>query len=54
LPRQLGELTGPLGEQRVASQSEGPGAVRELGPAAAGGAVLGGRIDEEDGLANGQ
>ena len=41
---------GPVGEQRVAGQAERRGLVRELGPAPPGGAVLGGRVDEEDGL----
>ena len=50
IERAFRKLTGPLGEQSVASQPEGRGAVRELGPAAADGAVLGGRVDEEDGV----
>jgi hypothetical protein len=43
----------PLGEERVALKPEGGRAVRELGPVPSSGAVLGRRVDEEDGAANG-
>jgi hypothetical protein len=55
--RLLGELdqvAGTLGEERLALEPELRGAVRELRPAAAGGAVARRRVDEEDGAgANG-
>jgi hypothetical protein len=49
LARELGQVTRALREQRVAAQTERRGSVRELGPAASCGAVLRGRIDQEDG-----
>ena len=52
-PRELRELPGPLGEERVAPQPERGRRMRELGPAPAGRAVLRGGVDEEDG-ANGR
>jgi hypothetical protein len=51
--RELGEVPGPLGKERVAAQPQRGRPVGELGPAAAGGAVLGGRVDEEDDALNG-
>jgi hypothetical protein len=42
----------PLGEERIALQAEGRRAVGELGPAPAGRAVLGRRVDEEDDALN--
>jgi hypothetical protein len=50
---ELGQVPGPLREQRVAAQSRRGRAVRELRPAAAGGAVLGGGVDQEDDALNG-
>ena len=47
--RQLAQMPGLLGEERVARQPERGGAAGELGPAAPGRAACGGRIDEEDG-----
>jgi hypothetical protein len=52
LSRELAELTLPLGDERIARQPERGCAVRQLGPATAGRAVVGGRVDEEDGVAN--
>ena len=50
LPRELDQVARPLGEERLAAQAEPRGAVRELGPALARRAVVGRRVDEEDGL----
>jgi hypothetical protein len=47
------QVPGPLRQQRVAAQPGCGRTVRELRPAAAGGAVLGGRVDQEDGPFNG-
>ena len=50
--RALGELdqmARPLGEERLAGEAELRGAVRELRPALPGDAVVGRRVDEEDG-----
>jgi hypothetical protein len=48
-----GEVPGPLREQGVAVQPGRGRPVRELRPAAAGRAVLGGRVDEKDDALNG-
>jgi hypothetical protein len=53
LARELGQVPRALREQRIAAQPERGGAVRELRPAASGGAVLGGRVDEERDSFNG-
>ena len=48
VPRELGQVTRPFREERVALEPEGRGPVGELGPAPARGAVAGRRVDEED------
>jgi hypothetical protein len=48
LARELGQVPRTLREQRVAAQPERRGSVRELGPAASRGAVLGGRVDQKN------
>ena len=53
LARELDQVAGPLGEQRVALQPERGRPVGELGPAPPGRAVLGRGVDQEDGVANG-
>jgi len=53
LSRELGQVPRALREQRIAAQPERRGPVRELRPAASGGAVLGGRVDEERDSLNG-
>jgi hypothetical protein len=53
LAGELGQVPWPLREQRVAAQPERRSSVRELRPAATRGAVLGGRVDEEDDSLNG-
>jgi hypothetical protein len=50
---ELREMTGAFGEERDALEAALRRAVRDLRPAAPGGPVVGGRIDEED-RANGQ
>jgi hypothetical protein len=47
---ELDQVRRPLGENRLARESEAGGASLELGPAPARGAVVRRRIDEEDGL----
>ena len=52
---ELGQLAGPLGEERVPGQPEGGGAMCDLRPAATGRPTGRGRVDEEDGAgANGR
>jgi len=53
LASELGQVSRAFREQRVAAQPECRGSVRELRPAASGGAVLGGRVDEERDALNG-
>jgi hypothetical protein len=53
LARELGEVSLALREQRVAAQPERRGLVSKLRPPASCGAVLGGRVDEEDDALNG-
>ena len=48
-PRQFDEMSRPLGEQRLAREAEAFGAMGELRPALAGGAVRRRRVDQEDG-----
>ena len=52
--REVAELARPLGEQGVSAEAERRSAVSELGPATSDRPTLGGRVDEKDGLANGQ
>jgi hypothetical protein len=47
---EVGQVSGPLGEERVAAQPALVRRARDLRPAAAGGPVVRGRIDQEDGL----
>jgi hypothetical protein len=47
---EVGQVSGPLGEERVATQATLVRGPRDLGPAAAGRPVVGGGIDQEDGL----
>jgi hypothetical protein len=54
LVRELGQVLGPFGQERVPGQSAVGRAAGDLGPAFSGGASVGGRIDEEGGLANGR
>ena len=48
--RELDQMSRALGEERLALEPEPGGAVRKLGPALPGCAVVGRRIDEERGL----
>ena len=50
--RQLDQVPGPLGEERLALEPEVRRPVGELGPALPGDAVVRRRVDEEDGAAN--
>jgi len=50
LAREVDEVAGPLGKECVADQAVLGCKVGDLGPALAGRAVVGGRVDEEDGL----
>jgi hypothetical protein len=52
-PRQVDEVTRALGDERVAGKPPLGREPGDLGPALARGAVVGRRVDEEDGLANG-
>jgi hypothetical protein len=52
--RQLGEVAGPLREQRLAAQAALGCEVGDLRPALPRRAVVGRRVDQEDGLANGR
>ena len=47
LSGEVREVLGPLREERVAGQAPIGGEPRDLGPALPGGAVVGGRVDEE-------
>jgi hypothetical protein len=49
---QLDQVPRALGEERLAGEPELCGAVRELRPALAGGAVVRRRVDEEDGASD--
>jgi hypothetical protein len=51
--RELDQVSRPLGIERLAVEPEAGGPVRERRPALPGLPVVGGRVDEEDGL-NGQ
>jgi hypothetical protein len=50
--RELGQVAGRLGEERVAGEPLPRGDVRDLGPALARRPVRRRRVDEEDGLLN--
>jgi hypothetical protein len=50
LASELGQVSRPLGEERVAVQAERGRLVGELRPASSRRAVLGRRVDEEDGV----
>jgi hypothetical protein len=52
LARELGQVPGPLGEERVALQPERGRLVRQLRPAPPGRTGLGRRVDQEDRVAN--
>jgi hypothetical protein len=54
LAREFTQVARPLREKGVALEPERCGGMGELRPAPAGAAVLGGGVDEEDGLANGR
>jgi hypothetical protein len=54
LPGKVDEVARPLGEEGVAAQAAFGREPCDLGPALPGRAVVGRRVDEEDGLANGR